>query len=115
MEAGPKRSPLYEGRAAVVNQQSLRGFDPEARHGEALFSGARMPVANVGVPVAAAIALNNPHSHSAVDDEVLSGGEVIFNQAQYQRSNILRLAFSVQRNAIVDIILGLRRGKGIMK
>ena len=61
------------------------------------------------------VALDNPHGHSAVDDEVFSGDEVIFNQGPYQRGNILRPTLSVQRNAVLDIVLCLCGGKRIMK
>ena len=58
---------------------------------------------------------DNPHGHSAVDHEVLSGDEVIFNQGRDQRSNILRRTFFVQRNPVLDIVPGLCRRKSIMK
>ena len=59
--------------------------------------------------------LNNTHRHPAINHHVLSGDEVILHQRRNQRRNILWLAFHVQRNSILDIVLGLFRRKSIMK
>ena len=66
-------------------------------------------------PAICAANLDNSHRHPAVNHHVLAGDEIILHQRGNQRRNILRLAFFVQRDSILDIVLRLFRRKSIMK
>ncbi len=59
--------------------------------------------------------LNNPHGHAAVDGQVFSSDEVILDQIQNRAGNILRFAFAMKRNPVLDIVLHLLRREHVLE
>ena len=59
--------------------------------------------------------LDDAHGQAAIDGQVFSGDVVVLHKIQDCAGYILRFAFAMERNPVLDIVLHLRRREHVLE